>query len=325
MIGVDFGLMTQAVRQRAPAGPVGPSYTDFSYLDGTLEARETFSRTTVGTYIDAGGLRQSAGVDVPRFDHDPVSLAQRGLLLEPFRVNLLLNSTVPATQTVAVSIGTDYVLSVSGAGSADISGVGSATQGAPLAFTAATASLDVTVVGSLDAFQLEAGQAPSSLIETLGTSESRDADYLSADISDILDPAAGSVYFDVEGMPPNGSNESLFGIGFSTNDRLTCFRRGSDGFLVVRADIGGVAGVKAYNHSGPFKLAIGGDATGLSISFNGGATQALHAGTWASVLASVMYIGRNQFGFGAAGHLAVRSWRYYPSRLSDGDLQVLTT
>ncbi len=43
---------------------------------------DSFARATPATYYDADGVLQTAAVDVPRFDHDPVTLAPLGLLIE---------------------------------------------------------------------------------------------------------------------------------------------------------------------------------------------------------------------------------------------------
>jgi len=52
----------------------------------------TFSRSTTGTYVDSNGIIQTAAIDAPRFDHDPVTNASLGLLVEESRENLLQRS-----------------------------------------------------------------------------------------------------------------------------------------------------------------------------------------------------------------------------------------
>lgn len=47
----------------------------------------TFERGGAGTYFDRRGRYASAAVDVPRFAFDPLTLAPRGLLIEPTRQN----------------------------------------------------------------------------------------------------------------------------------------------------------------------------------------------------------------------------------------------
>ena len=64
--------------------------------DKTLTARKgptpVFTRGSTGTFVGSDGLVQSAAVNTPRFDHDPVTLASRGLLIEESRTNLILQS-----------------------------------------------------------------------------------------------------------------------------------------------------------------------------------------------------------------------------------------
>ena len=64
--------------------------------DKTLIARRgptpTFTRASTATFVGSGGLIQSAAVNEPRFDHDPVTLACKGLLIEESRTNLCLRS-----------------------------------------------------------------------------------------------------------------------------------------------------------------------------------------------------------------------------------------
>jgi hypothetical protein len=59
---------------------------------GRLDSRVTFTRSSTATYVNQIGLIQSAAVNEPRFDYDPVTLAARGLLIEESRTNLLTYS-----------------------------------------------------------------------------------------------------------------------------------------------------------------------------------------------------------------------------------------
>jgi hypothetical protein len=53
----------------------------------------TFTRDSIGTYFDADGVMQVAVVNEPRFDHDPVTKASLGLMVEESRANLLTYSS----------------------------------------------------------------------------------------------------------------------------------------------------------------------------------------------------------------------------------------
>lgn len=52
-----------------------------------LDPRITFTRASVGTYVDKNGLIKNVGVDEPRFDHDPTTGESLGLLIEESRTN----------------------------------------------------------------------------------------------------------------------------------------------------------------------------------------------------------------------------------------------
>jgi hypothetical protein len=67
------------------------SYTA-SFLTGSLPVGLTFTRASAGWRFDSAGTLQQAATDAPRFDHDPVTGAVRGLLLEPARTNSIRNS-----------------------------------------------------------------------------------------------------------------------------------------------------------------------------------------------------------------------------------------
>ena len=52
-----------------------------------LDPRITFTRSSIGTYVDKNGIMQIAQDDEPRFDHDPVTGESLGLLIEESRTN----------------------------------------------------------------------------------------------------------------------------------------------------------------------------------------------------------------------------------------------
>jgi len=64
--------------------------------DKTLTARKgptpVFTRASTAAFVGSNGLIQSAAVNTPRFDHDPVTLACKGLLIEESRTNVALYS-----------------------------------------------------------------------------------------------------------------------------------------------------------------------------------------------------------------------------------------
>ena len=73
------------------AGNRRPSL-NLNFQGGKLDSRVTFARSTTGTFVGSDGLIQTAAINTPRFDYDPVTLACKGLLIEEQRVNLLTYS-----------------------------------------------------------------------------------------------------------------------------------------------------------------------------------------------------------------------------------------
>jgi hypothetical protein len=57
-----------------------------------LSSNVTFTRGTTATFVGSDGLIQTAAINAPRFDYDPVTLAAKGLLIEEQRTNLLTYS-----------------------------------------------------------------------------------------------------------------------------------------------------------------------------------------------------------------------------------------
>jgi hypothetical protein len=207
-----------------------------------------------------------------------------GLLVEESRTNSLLNSTAPVTQTTA-SLGTGgYTLWVNGsgsaavsAGSATITGAGSATNGTPLIFTVTVAgTVTVTVTGSLNAFQLENGASATSLIPTTGAAATRAADIITL----TSPPVFGSAYtLFGKGMPQSPAaytiSQGVVAINNGLNNRLELSRNNSNGNFLgfnASASVGNVIGngpVWTQNVSG--KLAVTSAASDQASSFNGGA------------------------------------------------------
>ena len=57
-----------------------------------LDPRVAFARASTATYIGPDGTMRTAGVNEPRFDHDPITGQSLGLLIEENRTNLLTYS-----------------------------------------------------------------------------------------------------------------------------------------------------------------------------------------------------------------------------------------
>jgi len=66
---------------------------NFNFVVATLDPRITFTRSdATATRVNASGYIESVAADTARFDFNPVTLANRGLLIEEQRTNLLTRS-----------------------------------------------------------------------------------------------------------------------------------------------------------------------------------------------------------------------------------------
>jgi hypothetical protein len=69
---------------------------DLVFSGPTLDPLLTFTRASTATYFDSSGVMQTAAVNAPRFDYDPMTHAVRGLLIEEARTN----SVAPSVPSV---------------------------------------------------------------------------------------------------------------------------------------------------------------------------------------------------------------------------------
>ena len=130
-------------------------------LTARIGPTPTFTRASAATFIGSDGLIQTATTNTPRFDHNPLTLACRGLLIEEGRTNLVFPSATLSTQTRAVTA-VAHTLSFYGSGTIVLSGTHSATvvgSGAyparrTLTFTPTAGSLTLTVTGTVEFSQL---------------------------------------------------------------------------------------------------------------------------------------------------------------------------
>jgi hypothetical protein len=75
---------------------------DLSFMTpGTIDPRIAFTRASTATYFDSTGTLQTAAVNAPRWDHDPVTHVLRGLLIEEVRSNSLFPSVNWAANATA--------------------------------------------------------------------------------------------------------------------------------------------------------------------------------------------------------------------------------
>ena len=98
-----LGLGNTLVEGGGPSNPDGLALDLQFAADKSLTARKgptpVFTRGSTATFVGSNGLIQSAAINDARFDHNPVTLACRGLLIEESRTNLILQSENIASAT----------------------------------------------------------------------------------------------------------------------------------------------------------------------------------------------------------------------------------
>jgi hypothetical protein len=91
-------ILSQQKQSQAPDFPnIRPSLDLRFALAKKLDPRITFTRGSTGTYFGPDGLMKTAGVNEPRFDHDPVTGQSLGLMIEEGRTNQLVRGDIEGT------------------------------------------------------------------------------------------------------------------------------------------------------------------------------------------------------------------------------------
>lgn len=224
-----------------------------NFTTASLDSRITFTRTTgasnPATYIDSSGVITAAANNQPRFDYDPVTLVCKGLLIEESRTNALLNSDTLSTQSVTVTAaartlsfyGTGQIV-LSGAHSATVTGTGAYPTRTTLTFTPSAGTLTLTVTGTVQYAQLEAGAFATSYIPTTTTALTRNADVATmtgTNFSDWFNASEGT--FVVSGAVLNNAGPFQVDDGTTAN-RMYCTIRpsgsvGGPGAVIVGSAI----------------------------------------------------------------------------------------
>ena len=313
--------------------------------DKTLTARRgptpTFTRASTATFVGSNGLIQSAAINAARFDHDPVTLACKGLLIEESRTNLVFPSATLTTQTRTVTAvahtlsfyGTGTVV-LSGAHIATVTGTGAYPTRTTLTFTPSAGSLILTVTGTVTEAQLEAGSFPTSYIPTVASSVVRSADVCSitgASFTSFYNQSEGTLFADATPQTvaqlsvvlvanTTGANNqngifkvnATFGnLGLRWGGTTTNSTGVSQAAIVTGTDVATSRSKLAYAFKlDDFAFAYAGTIVGTDNSGTLNSPTALQIGGRDSLL----YIN---------GHIA--SVRYYKKRLSNAKLQTITT
>jgi hypothetical protein len=307
---------------------------------------------TSGIYIFGAQLSDSASLDPyvlnaaaaptaaayygARFDHDPVTLEPKGLLIEEQRTNLLLNSSLAgtnlATQNVTVAA-VAHTLSFYGTGSITLSGTATATltgTGAyptrsTLTFTPTAGTLTLTVTGTVQFAQIEAGAFATSYIPTAASQVTRTADFASINGSNFYswyNQNEGSISYEAStkkmiapGLPvseiigfANINNSNAFLSAIHQDQHLRVFYTGSSIFNLN-------SGVLLFDNQ-LNKIALAIKSNDFAVSSLGRAPVTSNLATLGG---DMTYF---KIGTFVNGH--VKKISYYPLRLSNDVLRGLT-
>jgi hypothetical protein len=304
--------------------------------DKTLTARKgptpVFTRASTATFVGSDGLIQSAAINAARFDHDPVTLACKGLLMEESRTNLVFPSDTLTTQTRTVTAvahtlsfyGTGTVV-LSGAHAATVIGTGAYPTRTTLTFTPSAGSLTLTVTGTVTEAQLEAGAFATSYIPTTTASVVRSADVCSitgGDFTGFYNQSEGTLFANIQSTGTGDRRPVAFDIGnnsqfynFYATSTLSRYAQanGSLGSFTMAGTVPSTPLLYAGTlKHGDYSLALNGSIVGSSAVSIGATFTTLRIGAGGG--------GGGQF---LCGH--IQAIRYYKKRLANAKLQSLTT
>jgi hypothetical protein len=180
--------------------------------------------------------------------------------------------------------------------------------------------------------QLEAGSFATSYIPTTTAQVTRTADSeVMASISSWFNSNAGTIYaeYDLTGLYASGTNQNVLALtNGGSSDRMFIYRSVSGNSTLGQVDAGSVnqlsvgsAGALAINTIRKSSLAYA--AADFAFSENGLAPTTQSSGSLPTGL-NALNIGVNSAGTGAYLNGHIRRIRYYPTRLPNAQLQVLT-
>jgi len=309
-------------------------FAETKSVDARVGPTPTFTRASTATFIGSNGLIQSAAINAPRIDHNPVTLECRGLLMEQSRTNLVFPSATLTTQTRTVTAvshtlsfyGTGTVV-LSGAHVATVTGTGAFPTRTTLTFTPTAGSLIMTVTGSVTEAQLEAGAFATSYIPTVASSVVR-----SAEVCSITGAAFSGFYNQSEGTfftqsTKTSTNLNAFIVGANNNSfnedidlRYSTVTQAQA--LVNVSNVNQIIGFARNITSGSsVKQALAYKLNDFAYSVDVTALFTDTAGSISTV--SQLNIGNSHTtGQSLNGHIA--SIRYFKKRLPNAKLQALT-
>lgn len=302
-------------------------FTELNLLAPTLDPRITFSRTTTKSYIASDGTRQIAAANVWPREFDPVTLAPLGRSVWAARTNLFLNSDAPVTQDITVTA-VAHTLSFEGTGTITLSGAatGSLVGGGAgpagrrsLTFTPTAGALTVTLAGSVQAVQVEAGPNASPYIATAGSPVIRAADSATVTTSSIGYSTTGGTWY-AEAFAPLGTITTTPRIIGYDISNITPLYIDTSMKIASYMNLASISTANATSGGELFKAALA-YASDRSIVLNGGnvVSDANVSHPTSSVRIGALGSTSNFI------NSTIKRIRYFPTRLSNAMIQQITT
>jgi hypothetical protein len=205
--------MMGSMMRRAMIGDGSTLWIDFT--TGVLDSRLTFTRAAnTATVINSSGLVQTVNANIPRFDHDPTTLAPRGLLIEGAATNLCLNGSMAYTATAP----TNWARGFSGC---TVASVNSTTFSGEKAWSiSATASGQRDLLEQVISLAANTTYTVSVYLEAVTGTTATFAYMTSlpsgATSNTVVNPSSGRVSFTVTVGATAGNGTLRIGIGSAT-------------------------------------------------------------------------------------------------------------
>lgn len=309
------------------------------FTTASLDARISVTRAAnTATAINSSGVIAVVNANLPRFDYNPTTLACRGLLIEDNRKNILLNSLIDGTNLSTQSVtttATAYTLSFYGTGSIDLTGTYTATVSGTgayptrttLTFTPTAGTLTLTISGTVQYAQLEAGGWATSFIPTDSTAGgiTRNSDIVTmtgTNFSSWFNNTEGS-FVTVADTFASGASARLFNCNDGTATNRIEALRASGGNIQELVFSDGAASTSAtVSLNTTFKVCAAYKANSLAVAVNGSTVATDSSATIPTV--NRLYLGGtlNATISYLNGHLA--KLFYYPQRLTNAEVQAFS-
>jgi hypothetical protein len=287
------------------------------------------TRATSDTRVNANGVIETVGANVPRNDYTGGGCPS--LLVEPQRTNSILNSANVANQTI-ITGAVAYTLSFYGSGTITLSGthtatvVGLGTARKTYTFTPTAGILILTVSGTCTNGQLEASSYATSYIPTTSAIVTRNADVISkTGISSLIGQTEGTVLWDIYIETPTAAdNENILNMDNGSFGNTIYIQKTASASISAEMYYGGSVQASFSKSSivkGRYKCAFAYSNNNTVFFVNG--VQVGSTDTSCSVPAtSRLQLGQGALGFSNGNINLTTLWK---TRLTNAELSAITT